>query len=66
MAVSSTSALTSQIADRLRRQAVQTIATQTQNLLTAGTVDILQSSLQATAIRKPAPGSLAQILNVQV
>lgn len=65
MAVSSISARTSQIADRLRRQDVQAIATQAQNLLTADTVEILQSSLQATSPRKPAPGSLAQIFNVQ-
>lgn len=64
MSVSSTSTLTAQIANQVRRRAVLTIATQTQSLLTAGTVDILQSSLAATSLRKPAPGSLAQILTV--
>jgi hypothetical protein len=58
MAVSSTSARTSQIADRLRRQAVQAIATQAQNLLTADTVEILQSSLRRNPCESPRPARL--------
>lgn len=62
--ISGLSAATSQVANQMRRNAVQQIATQMQQLNTAGTVDILQQSLQAMSISKPSPGSMASILNV--
>ncbi len=51
------SAMTSQVTNQMRRNAVTQIATQMEKLKTAGTVDILQQSLQAMTIsnRRPAP-----------
>lgn len=64
MAVDNLRSVTSKLIDQTRRRAVQQINTQMQQMLAAGTVDVLQQSMQATAIRKPSPGSMAQILNV--
>lgn len=64
MAIEKLSSVTSKLVDQTRRRAVLQINTQMQQLLASGTVDILQQSLQATAIRKPSPGSMASILNV--
>lgn len=58
------SAMTSQVTNQMRRNAVTQIATQMEKLKTAGTVDILQQSLQAMTISKPSPGSMSSILNV--
>lgn len=57
-------AMSAQIADQMRRTAVRQIATQMEQLKTAGTVDILQQSLQAMLISKPSPSSVSSILNV--
>lgn len=64
MAVDNLRSVTSKLIDQTRRRAVRQINTQMQQMLTTATVDVLQQSLQATAIRKPSPGSMAQILNV--
>jgi hypothetical protein len=57
-------AMTAQVASQMRRRAVFQIASQMEKLMANGTNDLLRQSLQATAIRKPSPGSVAQILNV--
>lgn len=57
-------AMSAQIADQMRRTAVRQIATQMEQLKTAGTVDILQQSLQAMLVSKPSPSSVSSILNV--
>ncbi|MCU0818780.1 MAG: hypothetical protein MUF11_05635 [Beijerinckiaceae bacterium] len=58
------SSMTAQVTSQMRRNAVTQIATQMEKLKTAGTVDVLQQSLQAMTISKPQPGSVSSILNV--
>jgi hypothetical protein len=64
MSVGNIKAQMQQTVTAMRKRAVLQIDTQMRYLGASNTVDVLQSSLQAMSIRKPRPGSIAQILNL--